>query len=137
MHCNIFSGGSQTAFGCVTIVDQEPGETGDGSVCFNEEGEFPRLVLCFKEGKKKEREFSRAVVLADNVLIDTQADNIAYAVVVLIGSYFVFDLKYPKKWENFLVLLQKVVLEKESDRYDRLPDNIKSWIAEVEEKLSK
>ena len=56
-----------------------------------EDGEFPRLVLYFKEND----EFSRGVVVADGVTIDTQANDIPYATVVLIACYYVFNIEYP------------------------------------------
>lgn len=70
-----------------------------------EPDEFPRMVLYFK-GK----EFDHAVLVADNVRIDTQAYDIAYASVLLISSYYVFNIRYPLAWQNFLGLLQHIIV---------------------------
>ena len=55
--------------------------------------------------------FTHAVVVADGVQIDTQANDIGFAVVVLIGCYYVFNIKYPSCWQHFLGIIQHLVVQ--------------------------
>lgn len=81
-------------------------ETGEEDDENEEKDEFPRLVLNF-EGSK----FVFAKILANGCTIDTQANDVEFATVVLIASYYVFNIEYPLVWQNFLGLLQHVVVQ--------------------------
>ena len=72
----------------------------------DEPDEFPRLVLYFKGNK-----FTHATAVGDKVIIDTQANDIPYATIVLIACYYVFNLKYPTCWQHFLGLIQHIVVQ--------------------------
>ena len=71
-----------------------------------ESDEFPRLVLYFTGSQ-----FAHAVVVADGIQIDTQANDIGFSVLVLIASYYVFNIKYPTCWQHFLGLLQHIIVQ--------------------------
>lgn len=86
---------------CVVIVNTEKDEDET-----EEKDEFPRLVLTFAGST-----FVSSKVLADKCTINTQANDVEFAAVVLIASYYVFNVEYPLVWQNFLGLLQHVIVQ--------------------------
>ena len=95
-----------------------------------EKDEYPRLILYFQKNR-----FYNSVLVADGVKIETQAMDIPYAVVVLIAAYYVFNIEYPMWWQNFLGLLQHIVVEEKykkastsgtfGDKLDKIEDLMK------------
>jgi len=67
--------------------------------------EYPRLAIFYKKN-----EFFDAKVVGDTCVIHTQADNLVYALLILLGSYYVFNLQYPAMYDQFLGLLQQVII---------------------------
>lgn len=86
-----------------------------------EKHDFPRLVLFFFRG-----EFRNAVVVADNIRIDTQASDIPFATVVLIGAYSAFGVDFPPQWRDFLIFLKHVILQK----VENIPMKVSDVISE-------
>ena len=92
--------------------------------------EFPRLVLYFA-GQK----FTHAMVVGDGVTIDTQANDIGYALVVLVAAYYVFNVKYPTCWQNFLGIVQHIVIQ---EKYANASNSkVANKIHELEEIMEK
>lgn len=88
---------------CFIVLDDIPDEQMD-KYLESEEDEYPRLVLFFKSGR-----FFEAKVVSDGVVVHTQADNIAYALIILLGCYYVFNIEYPRVYSQFLGFLQVIV----------------------------
>ena len=104
LYRNLFLGRGASKKECVVIGnDCDPVKA---KKLEEETDEFPRLVIHFTGNK-----FTHAFVVADGVTIDTQANDIAFAVVVLLGCYYAFNLKYPTCWQNFIGLVQHIVVQ--------------------------
>lgn len=58
-----------------------------------------------------EQQLDSAKVVADGTTVDTQTSDVAQAVTVLLGCYYVFDLTYPKVYSQVLAFLQQYVLK--------------------------
>lgn len=121
--------GAKKAKDCVTIARDFDDKR--SSLIEVETDEFPRLILFFKK-----EEFSHAVIVADNVRIDTQAYDVAYATVVLIAAYYAFNVEYPMIWQNFLGMLQHLVVQ---ESYSKVSSSagFANKLTEIEELMEK
>ncbi|KAK3085365.1 hypothetical protein FSP39_002173 [Pinctada imbricata] len=70
------------------------------------EEEAPKLILFFKG----EDTLEMSVIATDTCRIFCQADTVPDAVMMLLASYYVFDLDYPRKYTQCLGFLQQVVI---------------------------
>ena len=80
------------------------------------EDQIPRSVSsCALEAPKmvalmKGDQFEMAVIKSDNSLIYCQTCDILEAILVLFGSYYCFQLMYPRCYRQLSAVLQQVVL---------------------------
>ena len=58
--------------------------------------EAPKLVIMLKEGS-----FETALIKCDTSLIYTRASNVGEALVVLLATYYCFQLSYPRCYSNW------------------------------------
>ena len=70
------------------------------------EEEQPRIVLFTKEGK-----IEGANIVGDGIVVNMVESTIEYVLMVLICCYYVYDLAYPRKYCQFLGLMQHLVIE--------------------------
>ena len=70
------------------------------------EEEGPRLVM-FLNGKEQ---LEMAVIVTDSCKIYCQAKSILDSIIILLASYYVFNLDYPRKYYQCLGFLQQYVL---------------------------
>lgn len=72
----------------------------------SEKGSAPRMVVFLGE----HADFQEAVIIGDTIKVLTHAKNIEYALLLLIGCYYVAGLEYPKIYSNFLGFVQQFVV---------------------------
>lgn len=71
------------------------------------EEEGPRLVLFLKGTEQLEM----AVIVTDSCKIYCQAKSILDSIIIVLASYYVFNLDYPRKYNQCLGFSQQCVLE--------------------------
>jgi len=90
----------------IVQVHYDVGDKDIDSRCGSPEGQGPQLHVFVKDGH-----FDVAVIVADTIIINTQAMDIVQALLLLLATYFVFDLFYPRPYCQILGFLQQQVLD--------------------------
>lgn len=71
------------------------------------EEECPRLILFLKGMDQLEM----TVITTNNCRIYCQTENVINSIMILLASYYVFNLDYPRKYSQCLGFLQQYVLD--------------------------
>ena len=71
------------------------------SKCKTEGNSPPRLIFFWKSGK-----FFTSKVVADGVIFETEADDIEFALMVLLGLYYTLNVHFPAEYCCFMGLTQ-------------------------------
>ena len=95
------------------------------------EEEGPRLVM-FLKGKEQ---LEMAVIVTDSCKIYCQAKSILDSIIILLASYYVCNLDYPRKYNQWLGFSQQYVLRDaftgdKSSKYKHFLKNIMNDILE-------
>lgn len=67
----------------------------------------PRLILFLKGMDQLEM----TVIATNNCRIYCQTENVINSIMILLASYYVFNLDYPRKYSQCLGFLQQYVLD--------------------------
>ena len=71
--------------------------------------EQPRIVIFNKNGENEV-----ANIVGDGIVVNLTETSLHYALIVLVCCFYIYDLAYPRKYCQFLGLIQHIVLE---DKY--------------------
>ena len=74
----------------------------------NKEEDTPRLVI-FIDGEKIEM----INVVGDGAVVQIDIKSVEYSLVVFTASYYVYDLAFPREFEQFLEFIKHWVFEDE------------------------
>ena len=95
---------------CITIKNDIPEEEMDKAMKTNE-GDHPKLVVSMVNDR-----LDLIELVGDKITCHMTEVNVCYAVIVLICSYYTFDLAYPWKFcQTFGFIQHKVMKEKYVD----------------------
>lgn len=95
----------QTWTSVVFIVEGDGGDNKVEKVLDANMDEFPKLLLKFDVNAR----FEYGLLFADNQRITTNADDIAYSIIVLVASYYCFLIEYNAHNVAFLSFLQETI----------------------------
>ena len=77
----------------------------------SKEEETPRLVI-FSDGEMIEM----INVVGDGIVVEIERKSIEYSLVVLTASYYVFDLAFPREFEQFLEFMKHLIFDDEDKK---------------------
>ena len=77
----------------------------------SKEEETPRLVI-FSDGEMIEM----INVVGDGIVVEIERRSIEYSLVVLTASYYVFDLAFPREFEQFLEFMKHLIFDDEDKK---------------------
>ena len=84
--------------------------------CLKSRGEdTPRLVI-FVDGEKIEM----INIVGDGVVVEIDNKSVEYSFVVLTASYYVYDLAFPREFEQFLEFIKHWVFEDEDRKKKKM-----------------
>ena len=77
----------------------------------SKEEETPRIVL-FLESDSVEI----IHIVGDGIVMEIERKDVEYSLVVLTAAYYVFDLAFPREFEQFLEFIKHYILEDEDKK---------------------
>ena len=77
----------------------------------SKEEETPRLVI-LSDGEMIEM----INVVGDGIVVEIERKSIEYSLVVLTASYYVFDLAFPREFEQFLEFMKHLIFDDEDKK---------------------
>ena len=73
---------------------------------FSEQDEHPKIIVIFNSGN-----VVLTAVVADSRVISVKETDIVHAIIVMIGLYYICDMKFPRCYGQFLGMLQEVAIK--------------------------
>ena len=101
----------------------------------SKEKEAPRIVVFRRDG-----EIIGTYIVGDKTVITSQRTSFAASFIVLVATYYVFNLEYPRVYSQLLGLFQTYVIKgapyngKKSSRYIDFSSELKKQLEHVESK---
>ena len=89
---------------CIT-VKKDVEEEDAAKFLKSTEEEHPRIVVFSKGGQNE-----IVSIVGDSVVVNVKITGMEYVLVVLLAAYYVFDLAYPRKYSQFLGILQHIAI---------------------------
>ena len=77
----------------------------------SKEEDTPKIVI-FLDGEKIEM----ISIIGDGIIVNIESKSLEYSLVVLTACYYVYDLAFPRKYEQFLEFIKHCIFKDEDKK---------------------